>query len=885
MQGTDETPAHAEQRQTFLRHLPKRLDSARRRGRRLTARGWDINALLLMHREFRTLAAACEHYGLRELADALKQIDDALAPHASGDSVPDTGQTDDVVILLDRLDPLLGASEAEAEPIATEYSDDLEALAAFDVDTASDGFEYQTTPPAEFVAQFAKTPEFREVEAAPSAPAAAAPSFAAPTPAPVANPVVEPEIARPTTRVPAATVVRNEHRRVYHLSDGNALALELDQKLEAQGFTLEVLDNAVELNEVMRALTPSLVIVDAAFGDDLEEIGQAIRAVRTRSSHKVALLALSSSADVASRLRAMRAGADSFMAQPAYAAEVLARAHELLDADTAEPYRVMIIEDDRSQAMFAESILRKAGMETVAVTDPLHALETLETFNPELILMDLYMPDCDGMELTALIRERERFISTPIVFLSGEHDTDKRFDALNAGGDDYLEKPIRPKYLISAVTNRVRRARALNRRVATVNPRDAHTGLYDRAYLLDRIQEAVTSDEGTNLGGLLFIIIDGAQAIRERIGLSAFDALLNQAGSLLSNSIAATDLAARYGDTSFVMLAPGRGAQALVAFGEDLRTRFSRHVFEIDEKTLTLAISVGIAPFAYGFADAAGVLNAAERAASVARADRDRKVKLYERTAAPTGSQDALLEALNHALRDDRFQLLFQPILSLHGESEEKFQVLLRMPGPGERVHTAAEIIPVAERAGLIHEVDKWVLQRCIHRLHERDRVDRPVHLFVNQSVQGMLDPERPAWIKRQLDTNMVGGERLVLEFRFADIRESVVRATTFAQAVRQFGTRVALAGFELNDSALQALDLMPVDYLKLSPRYLLPAHRGELLQLVQVAKERNLLVLAPQIEDAQTAATFWTIGVDYVQGNFVQQATHDLEFDFQASL
>ncbi|MCI1711638.1 MAG: response regulator [Chiayiivirga sp.] len=81
-----------------------------------------------------------------------------------------------------------------------------------------------------------------------------------------------------------------------------------------------------------------------------------------------------------------------------------------------------------------------------------------------MVLMDLYMPECDGTEFTALIRERDEFLNTPIVFLSGESDQDKHYEALSVGGDDFLSKPIRPKYLIASVTNRVQRARALRQR-------------------------------------------------------------------------------------------------------------------------------------------------------------------------------------------------------------------------------------------------------------------------------------------------------------------------------------------------------------------------------------------------------------------------------------
>jgi len=272
--------------------------------------------------------------------------------------------------------------------------------------------------------------------------------------------------SEPADGIVAAPVARpGEQRKVYHLSDGNALASELDQKLDTLGgYELTILDNIEHLREILSAFPPHLVIVDAPFENSLESIGALIKTMRARTRHRLALLSFSTSGELPVRLRAMRAGADAFVALPAQVEDVTTRITELLSADSADPYRVLIVEDDRSQAIFAESILRKAGMTTRMCTDPLAALDQLDEFQPELILMDLYMPACDGMELTAIIREREAFVSTPIVFLSGEQNEEKHFEALDSGGDDFLNKPIRPKHLIAAVTNRVRRARQLERR-------------------------------------------------------------------------------------------------------------------------------------------------------------------------------------------------------------------------------------------------------------------------------------------------------------------------------------------------------------------------------------------------------------------------------------
>jgi EAL domain-containing protein (putative c-di-GMP-specific phosphodiesterase class I) len=282
------------------------------------------------------------------------------------------------------------------------------------------------------------------------------------------------------------------------------------------------------------------------------------------------------------------------------------------------------------------------------------------------------------------------------------------------------------------------------------------------------------------------------------------------------------------------------------------------------------------------------MLNAAERAAAQARSAPDRKVRLYEPPSAPAaiGEHEVLLNEIRDALKFDKFQLLFQPIASLQGTGEEQFQVLLRLRGEGGRLYTAAEVVPLAEKAGTINAVDRWVLSRCLMVLAERERIDRPVRLFVSQSVEAMLDPQRLPWLKQQIETRRVDAERLVLEFKYADVLARLRQAQAFLEACAPLKVRVALSSFEASMAAYQMLQHLPVHYLKVAGKYTAAdgRARGELRQLVGYAHERSIRLVAPLVEDAQTAAALWATGIDFIQGDFVQQATQDLEFDFRAS-
>jgi diguanylate cyclase (GGDEF)-like protein len=883
MHKQDDTQQAAELRLAFVRHLPKRLETLRKRGLRLCTQGWDINALSILFRELQTLAGACGRYGLLDVGERLFAMENFLAPFVQNVAIPDVAQTEAFTMQLAGLDLLIAQhEERHIEPAVTQAAQLTVAPAR------AGSYPLQVTPPPEYWKRFGPAPA-RHAPA--SAPKPATPPHAAAIaqkpPAPATSTAGAAAAAPVATAPAAATPTAAEQRKVFHLSDGNPLACEIDQKIEAAGYELTLLDRVDELKEVLAAFAPHLVVVDAPFQDALESIGEMVKAARTRLGRRLALLAFSDSAELPVRLRAMRAGADSFIPLPAQSGDVMGRIAELLDAETSDPFRVLIVEDDRSQAMFAESILRKAGMHTLAATDPLAALDQLDEFKPELILMDLYMPNCSGMELTAIIREREAFINTPIVFLSGEHDEEKHFEALNAGGDDFLSKPIRPKHLISAVTNRVRRSRTLGRRAQASNPRDPVTGLYQRAHVLDRLNAMLAGDDTD--GGLIYIELDGAGQIRERVGLTSFDALFSQIGAFLATHVGAHDLAARYGDTSFVLLCQG-DADALARLAADLRERTTREVFEHEGKSLAVSLSFGICGFGAGLGDAGTMLNAAERALVEARTRSNTHIGVYRTaTAAPAAGGEPLVELIRAALKAEDFQLLFQPMVALQGGEDEQFQALLRLRGDGGKLHTAAEILPVAESAGLAADIDRWVVSRCLLVIAERARQRRPVTLFAGQSIEAARDPQRAAWIGQMLETRRLPGERLVLEFRLPEVIAHVREATAFATALRTLGVGVSLAAVDANPGSLQLLQHLPANYLKLAQRYSGtamrdPALREELRQIVTRAHDSGRRVIAPLIEDAQTASLLWTTGVDYLQGDFIQQAGQDMSFDFHAA-
>lgn len=694
--------------------------------------------------------------------------------------------------------------------------------------------------------------------------------------------------APPAARQPA--IQMKASGRIYHLSDSSELSVELDQQLEAIGYELELLENADELKEILAALPPDLVIVDASFASAIEDVGPVLKSTRERTNARLLLMVLSSEDNVPVRLSARRAGADALLIKPRSIEEVIAKLQSLMEGSSEEVFKVLIVEDDRSQALFAESILRNAGMEARVVLNAFEVLTAMEDFRPDMVLMDLYMPDCDGTELTALIREREEFLQTPIVFLSGESDVDKHYDALEAGGDDFLSKPIRPKHLIAAVSNRVKRARALQRKVAERDPRDPSTGLYFRSHVLDQLAERISAGDVRNAsGGVLYLDLDGLPQLREKLGLSGIERLLTQTGSALVRALAEGELATRFSDGGFIVLSPTFADSELEAHAIAIRSTLASHAFEIDGRPVRLRPSIGICGLRFGFADAGAMLNAAERLSREARAT-DKGVRTFEPPKRADQTQtDAMVDTIRNAIARDSFELLYQPIVAVSGGNESQYQTLVRLRDDGGNLLTAAQILPLAESHDLIVDIDRWVLAQAMRVIDMRRAEGQPVKLFVSQSASTLVTTDQAEWMITQLKTRGVPGSSLVLDMVLDSVETHVDAVQAFCNKLVPLGVGFCLSRMVSGDVADVVMERLPVSFIKLAPKFVTGTQstvlKNELSQLVNKAHKKGQMVVAQRVEDAQAAATLWMSGIDYIQGNLVQPADKNLAFDFQTAV
>jgi len=755
------------------------------------------------------------------------------------------------------------------------------------------------TPPANYwrrwgddapMATLSSPPPASEPEPAPQPPPVAAPPRIEATPLSKPKPPqppassTAPAPAPAGSKPPAVTGVR-----VYHLTSHDPLSLELDQRMESLGYEVELLESAEELHELLGALPANLALVDAAFSDQLEAIGATVREARERSQQPLLLVALSQADDITLRLTAKRAGVDSLVVEPNGASDVLRRLALLLNPGSDAPFRVLVVEDDRSQALFAEGILRNAGMETMVVLDPLDVLQALHRFQPDLILMDLHMPNADGMELTVLIRDQDPFLHTPIVFLSGEVDEDRQFAALEAGGDDFISKPVRPKHLIAAVKNRVTRHRAMEIRRQRRGGKNNETGLFHRSELLENLEHLLADASEHSAGGVLFLEIESINLLRDRLGLTTLEQLLHVVGRMLGESAEPTPVA-RFGDGSFLVLDRERDEAGLESLATRLRATLVQHPFNVQGHPLRLRVSVGVCSMKHRFGEANDMLNAVERMAREARTS-EKGLKRYEPVKPSEAVREAaLVKQIREAIALNSLELIYQPVVAVAGSDDSQYQVLLRLRGADGKLLPAAEVIPLAERGDFIGDIDRWVLQASLKLVRDRRAEGRPLRLFVTQSALTLSDPAQASWLKSELAAHDVPGNSLVIELRLEDAAIHAATVRAFCDQLVDDGVQFCLSQFEAGQHAEGLIDQLPLSFVNAGPQRtptnsLSSNLRDELKVLIERAHRRGLEVIGHGVEDAQSAATLWMSGIDFIQGNLVQQADRDMDFDFQQAV
>jgi len=354
------------------------------------------------------------------------------------------------------------------------------------------------------------------------------------------------------------------------VDDDPVLAEGLTREAPARGLGLEVAIGAGAARQVLADRRPEAVLVDAT-GTGMEDAFELMAELKARVP-PVPPIVLTRANTFTDRVEAARHGVRGFLQKPVTAAEVLLAVGEAIDGARGSDTTVLAVDDDPAVLAALGALLESGGRRVVTLGEPLRFWEALEETSPDLVVLDVDMPQVSGVQICQVMRADPKWSRVPVVFLTARTDAATVQSIFAAGADDYVTKPLVGPELTTRITNRLERSRLLRRMAET----DSLTGVANQRMSAEAINALLT--RGERFGqpvAVAMIDVDGMKSVNDRLGYAAGDEVLSRLGQLLLRSLSGEDAAGRWAGQEFFVgmygMTRADGVQRLAEILEELR--------------------------------------------------------------------------------------------------------------------------------------------------------------------------------------------------------------------------------------------------------------------------------------------------------------------------
>ena len=614
----------------------------------------------------------------------------------------------------------------------------------------------------------------------------------------------------------------------------------------------------------------------------------------------VPLIAVAESADERDIVEAMRQGATDLCSydQPEHLQLVVKREmSQIKTGQSAQNYELKFRESEKRARMLMESshdaiAYVHEGMHIFANSAYLEMfgfgdLEEIEgTPILDMVALEDHSEFKDFLRNYSKDGEQEGNLETHGLLPDGKKfDAEMEFAPASIDGEPCTQIIIRSQAGSSA---------ELEQKLKYLSKQDVLTGLFNRQYFIEELELAVTDAlSGSSSAAVIYLVIDNFKQIKDNLGIGAADMVISDIGNLLHDQAHENDIVARFGDHSFAVLRRDCDAETIQALGENLRHVVEEHIADVQDQSVTTTCSIGMSIVAESTPSAHEVISRADLACEVARSSGGNRVHLHNPVVDEKigKERDQQMHALiKDALERNQFQLLYQPIVSLQGEAGGKYEVLLRMLNDeGEHI-LPTQFLPIAEQTGQISEIDRWVIQNAIRTLTEHRAQGADTQFFIKISAATLMHGELLQYIGNCMKVTRLPGDALTFEIAEKHAAQHLKNAKAFVKTLRELHCKTALEHFGAGPNSFQLLKHLPVDFLKIDGSFIHNLasdtdNQAMVRSILATAKSMNRQCIAEYVQDAHSLAVLWQSGIQFIQGNFLQEPSAALDYDFSSEI
>ncbi|MBD2292931.1 EAL domain-containing protein [Anabaena sphaerica FACHB-251] len=582
----------------------------------------------------------------------------------------------------------------------------------------------------------------------------------------------------------------------------------------------------------------------------------------------------------------------------------------------AEKKDILIVDDTPNNLRFLATILSDQGYSVRKALDGQMAITACQNLVPDLILLDILMPEMDGYAVCQLLKSSEHTRKIPVIFLSAIDDVLDKVKAFEVGGVDYITKPFQAEEVFIRVENQLslRAAeqkildlnielekrvqertlqlelanqelkRELNERQELQNQllyralHDPLTNLSNRTLFMERLDDALklAKFKSDYQFAVLFLDCDRFKVINDSLGHLVGDELLIAIGKRLQTLMKFTDVLARLGGDEFaIFLDTVTDISYAKRFADTILQGLSAP-FKLSRTEVFISASIGIVLGNKNYNNPQELLRDADTAMYRAKSQGKSRYCVFTYDMYQQAIKLLQLENdLKRAIERQEFIVYYQPIVSLSTGRISGFEALVRWQHPSLGMVSPVEFIPVAEETGLIASIDTWVLKTACRQLRnwqEQKVIDEDVSISVNLSVRlfsqpNLLEIIDQAWRKIQLNP-----QNLKLEITESAIMDNSEAAAVILQQLRKCQIQLSIDDFGTGYSSLSYLHRFPVNILKIDQSFINavepnPRNTGLISTIINLAHTSEMKAIAEGIETPEKLAQLRDLGCDFGQG------------------
>lgn len=433
--------------------------------------------------------------------------------------------------------------------------------------------------------------------------------------------------------------------------------------------------------------------------------------------------------------------------------------------------------------------------------------------------------------------------------------------------------------------------KAIDEKVAQVGSIDDVTQVYTRQYFLQLINEMLAEDE-KNDSSLFYFALDGMGSIKNKYSLAGLDDLLQQVVEYLRKNLESNMKIARISDVDFCIWLDLDDESALLGFAQKIRAGLAEELFEIDEETVKITVSIGITFIKPNIGSAYEILSRAMKAAiSLQQEAEGNEVRIYRPPSdAPIENsdhnhQEVRSESLQKAIDNNLFKILFQPIISLRGEEFEFYEALLRLIDEEGKEISPEHFLGQAKSTNLAEKIDRWVILQSIKSVAARHRSGHNTKVLINLTSQSVRDSSLVPWLGVALKAAKLPKGALIFQLNEEDAHRNLKPTKEFVEKIKEFDCRFSISRYGLREKPIEIMQHVDVAFVKLDASLIRDLSNRDtikhLTEIVSILNDDGRMAIAPFVESASVLSTLWQMGAGYIQGYYLQPPMPDMSYDF----